>query len=370
MEELMNFEKGGGLIPAIIQDHETNLVLMVGYVNPESFSKTLESGYVWYYSRKKKRLWQKGEQSGHVQVVDSIFLDCDNDALLIRVKQKGGACDLGYKSCFHKVLRDGRFVDIGEKIFDPKQVYDYSEDIALCFPSGSLADMTERLFKYSRETKPGIRIGDVEGKYSLNGYEGNISVTSLNPRDIPKLVENGTYDCGITGKDCLIESEANVTMLGDLRYNKLGIGEVLWVLAVRTDLDFVRGVKDFNGSSVWSGIPNITRQLFNSRGVKPRIRLWEDKTGLGDDRPEGIVVLTETGETIKSMGYRVLDTVMSTSAVFIASNSSLGYTWKRERIEGVYNSLHEALCRIPSNPKKLMRWDSLWPVEAVPPRDH
>ena len=94
-----------GLIPAIIQDAATNAVLMLAYMNRESFRKSLETGYTWFYSRSRKTLWNKGETSGHTQKIVSVFSDCDDDTLLIRVKQKGPACHTGSHSCFFKRLR-------------------------------------------------------------------------------------------------------------------------------------------------------------------------------------------------------------------------------------------------------------------------
>ena len=97
-----------GLVPAVIQEHGTGQVLMVGYMNRESLERTLETGYTWFYSRSRRRLWQKGETSGHVQRVKKVMADCDLDTLLIEVEQVGpGACHQGYKSCFyHEVARE------------------------------------------------------------------------------------------------------------------------------------------------------------------------------------------------------------------------------------------------------------------------
>lgn len=112
-----------GLIPAIIEDQEGR-VLMLAYMNQESLEKTLETGLTWFYSRSRKKLWQKGETSGNVQHVISIAADCDYDALLIKVKQEGlGACHEGYKSCFHnQVVKDSDCIS-AKPVFDPKAVY-------------------------------------------------------------------------------------------------------------------------------------------------------------------------------------------------------------------------------------------------------
>ena len=95
----------GPLIPAIVVEEKSGEVLMLAYMNRESLQKTLETGYTWFYSRSRKTLWNKGETSGHTQKIVSVFSDCDDDTLLIRVKQKGPACHTGSHSCFFKRLR-------------------------------------------------------------------------------------------------------------------------------------------------------------------------------------------------------------------------------------------------------------------------
>ncbi|MCE2395914.1 phosphoribosyl-AMP cyclohydrolase [Candidatus Poribacteria bacterium] len=114
-----------GLIPAIIQDDENKEVLMVGYMNREAVRKTLELGRVCFWSRSRQEYWIKGETSGHTQTVRTVAFDCDGDALLIKVEQKGGACHTGFRSCFFReVSPDGNSTRIaGEKVFDPDAVY-------------------------------------------------------------------------------------------------------------------------------------------------------------------------------------------------------------------------------------------------------
>ena len=114
-----------GLIPAIIQDNESNEVLMVAFMNRHALQKTFDSGRVCFWSRSRQEYWIKGETSGHTQTVKSIAFDCDGDALLIKVEQKGGACHTGYRSCFFReVSSDGNSSRIvGEKVFNPDEVY-------------------------------------------------------------------------------------------------------------------------------------------------------------------------------------------------------------------------------------------------------
>lgn len=114
---------GQGLIPAVICDYQTNEVLMVGCMNAESFRQTVETGRATFWSRSRRKLWVKGETSGHLQEVKWIRLDCDGDCLLIGVNQVGGACHLGYRSCFFRELRQGNWEIIAEKVFDPEKTY-------------------------------------------------------------------------------------------------------------------------------------------------------------------------------------------------------------------------------------------------------
>jgi phosphoribosyl-AMP cyclohydrolase len=120
----LNFEKMGGLIPAIVQDHMTGEVLMLAFMNPEAWEKTLSTGKATFYSRTRQALWVKGSTSGNVQLVKEIRIDCDDDTVLLKVAQLGGAaCHTGHKSCFHKKVEDRSFQIVGTPVFDPKEVY-------------------------------------------------------------------------------------------------------------------------------------------------------------------------------------------------------------------------------------------------------
>ena len=121
---MLDFDKAGGLIPAIAQDADTGEVLMVAWMNPEAFAETVRTGRACYYSRSRGKLWRKGEESGHVQEVRGIYIDCDADTVLLKVKQVGGAaCHEGYRSCFFRKLDGEELRVVGERVFDPKQVY-------------------------------------------------------------------------------------------------------------------------------------------------------------------------------------------------------------------------------------------------------
>jgi phosphoribosyl-AMP cyclohydrolase len=119
-----DFAKRGGLITAIAQDHASGEILMVAYMNQESFRRTLELGEAVYYSTSRQELWHKGQSSGNIQVVKEMFLDCDGDALLLKVEQRGGAaCHTGRRSCFFRKREGDGWKDVGIQVFDPKKVY-------------------------------------------------------------------------------------------------------------------------------------------------------------------------------------------------------------------------------------------------------
>jgi phosphoribosyl-AMP cyclohydrolase len=120
----LDFQKSDGLVTAVIQDHATGRVLMVGFMNEEAFRKTVESGFATFYSRSRNKLWLKGETSGHRLVVKDISTDCDQDALLVRVEALGpGVCHNGYQSCFYRRLENGKWVESESRTYDPNAVY-------------------------------------------------------------------------------------------------------------------------------------------------------------------------------------------------------------------------------------------------------
>jgi phosphoribosyl-AMP cyclohydrolase len=120
----LNFEKMGGLVPAIAQDEKTGAVLMLAFMNQAAWEATLKTGRATYYSRTRDTLWVKGLTSGHIQNVKEIRVDCDNDTVLLKVDQVGGAaCHTGFASCFYQKVEDGALVTVGEPVFDPEEVY-------------------------------------------------------------------------------------------------------------------------------------------------------------------------------------------------------------------------------------------------------
>jgi phosphoribosyl-AMP cyclohydrolase len=121
---MIDFDKAGGLVPAVAQDADSGEVLMLAWMNREAYEETLRTRRACYFSRSRNRLWRKGEESGHIQEVREILIDCDADTILLKVRQIGdAACHEGYKSCFFRRVAPEGLQVVGQRVFDPKQVY-------------------------------------------------------------------------------------------------------------------------------------------------------------------------------------------------------------------------------------------------------
>ncbi|MCJ8332067.1 MAG: phosphoribosyl-AMP cyclohydrolase [Lentisphaeria bacterium] len=124
MIELDFSKSDDGLIPAIAQDFDSGDVLMLAYINEDAWKHSLETGNATYWSRSRSKLWKKGEESGNVQKIKEIYIDCDNDTVVFKVEQVGGAaCHTGHRTCFFRKVENDELITIGEKIFDPDTVY-------------------------------------------------------------------------------------------------------------------------------------------------------------------------------------------------------------------------------------------------------
>jgi phosphoribosyl-AMP cyclohydrolase len=123
MRSTIDFAKGDGLVPVIVQDDDSGAVLMLAYMNQASYDRTVETGYATYWSRSRQAFWVKGETSGHKQRVRAIHVDCDADTVLLRVTQEGAACHEGYPSCFFRRRTDAGWDVVETRVFDPEAVY-------------------------------------------------------------------------------------------------------------------------------------------------------------------------------------------------------------------------------------------------------
>ncbi len=124
MVKLDFLKSNDGLIPAIAQDYKTGEVLMLAYINEESWAETLKSGYATYWTRSRQKLWKKGESSGNLQEIKEILVDCDEDTVIFKVNQIGdAACHVGYRSCFYRKVDGNKLTIVGKKVFNPEDVY-------------------------------------------------------------------------------------------------------------------------------------------------------------------------------------------------------------------------------------------------------
>ena len=115
-----------GLIPVVAQDSQTGQILMVAYMNRQALELTIQTGYATYFSRSRQKVWKKGEQSGHVQKVEQILIDCDQDCLILKVAVDAGQCHVGYRSCFYRALKKNtnkKLEFIADKVFNPQKTY-------------------------------------------------------------------------------------------------------------------------------------------------------------------------------------------------------------------------------------------------------
>lgn len=124
IKAVVDFTKANGLVTAIAQDAESGEILMVANMNEESLAISIELGEAVYWSRSRQKLWHKGEESGNTQKIRELYLDCDGDAILLKIEQVGGAaCHTGKRSCFFRKLENGKLTDVGIQVFDPQEIY-------------------------------------------------------------------------------------------------------------------------------------------------------------------------------------------------------------------------------------------------------
>lgn len=328
---------------------------MVGFMDKTAWKWTKKTGKVHYYSRKKKRLWMKGEESGNFQIVKEIYTDNDEDSLLIKVNQIGGAVEDGYRSCFYKAKNGNKWVTTGEKVFDPEKVYEkYSDIVTLAIPSGSLYSSTIMLFNLTKYQL------ELRGKQCLKPSirnEDKIKLLVVRAKEIPRLIEDGQVDMGLVGSDLIEEYGSNVTDMGDLDYNERGRGKVLWVLAVpKNHISEYKNLKDFKNKKISTELPNITKKFFVEKNIPIQVITSHGSTeSHAPFLADAIVDLAETGKSLKSNGLVPLYKIKESSVHIYAHNHSLAYGWKRKKMEEIENELKRVHKKLPKNPKGIIK---------------
>ena len=348
----LDFTKLSGLLPAVIQDAASGEVLMLGFMNAEAYAATQASGEVTFFSRSRNKLWRKGEQSGHVLRVREMRVDCDLDALLIRVEALGpGVCHEGYRSCFFRRLSAGGAVEVvDERTFDPDAVYGSPTTsrerkgcalmsiLRLGIPKGSLQDATVQLF-----AKAGWRISISSRSYFPGIDDPEINCMLVRAQEMARYVETGALDAGITGRDWVFETGADVAEIAELLYSKQSLAPVRWVLAVPEDGP-IQSVKDLEGKVIATEVVNLTKQYLARHGVNARVEFsWGATEVKVPQLADAIVEVTETGSSLRANRLRIVDTVLESRTVFIANRAAVADPWKGEKISNLVLLLSGAI---------------------------
>ncbi len=214
-------------LPAVIQDHQTGRVLMVGFMNEEAFRKTVETGFATFYSRSRNKLWLKGESSGHRLVVKEISTDCDLDAVLVKVEALGpGVCHEGYQSCFFRRLEDGEW-----KVSEERDLRS-GRGLQIMKLNSEFRKGVSKTPRWSCSAAPDSRSLPAAARIFRRLTIPEIECMLIRAQEMARYVEDGVLDAGLTGRDWVEENEAQVETVADLIYAKQSFGKVRWVLAV------------------------------------------------------------------------------------------------------------------------------------------
>jgi len=320
-----------GLLPAIVQDADSNEVLMLGFMNREAFEKTLRAGYVTFFSRTRNQLWTKGETSGNRLELVSAATDCDRDTLLlqVRVRGEGLVCHRGTRSCFtENLLLRNAVSRRGIAIVK----------LRIGIPKGSLQEATLQLF-----ARAGLNVYTNGRSYSATTADPDVECMLIRAQEMARYVEHGVLDAGLTGLDWVLESGLEVVTVTDLTYAKQSRGKVRWVLAV-PEASTYQKAEDLTDCIVATELVNVTRNYFNQKGVTVRV---EFSWGATEVKPptlaDAIVEVTETGSSLRANHLRILDTILESNTQIIANQSSWKEFDKRRKIENLAVMLRGAM---------------------------
>lgn len=210
--------------------------------------------------------------------------------------------------------------------------------LKLVLPKGSLQEATTAIFK-----KAGFHIGISSRSYSLDIDDPELEGMWIRAQEIPRYVERGIFDAGLTGFDMIVESQADVQEVEELVYAKQGLGKVRWVLAVHQNAPF-QSVQDLQGKRVATELVGVTRRYLEQRGVQAEVEYsWGATEAKVPQLVDAIVEATETGSTLRANGLRIIETVLETTTRLIANRDSWADPWKRTKIESLAVLLQGAI---------------------------
>ncbi len=327
-EPTIDFAKMDGLAPGIVQDARTGQVLMLGFLNEESWRKTRETGFVTFWSRTRQKLWMKGETSGNRLRIVEVSTDCDQDALLFRVEVEGDGlvCHEGTVSCFTTAADRGRG---GAGM---------SNKLRLGIPKGSLQDATIALF-----ARAGWNIYADGRSYFPSIDDPEIECMLIRAQEMARYVDHGVLDAGLTGIDWVVESGLDVESITSLVYAKQSRRRVRWVLAVPEDSPWQRA-EDLAGKIIATELVEVTKRYFAEKKVPVKV---EFSWGATEVKPptlaDAIVEVTETGSSLRANRLRIIDTVMESETHLIANRGACADPWKKQKIENLALMLRGAI---------------------------
>ncbi len=328
----IDFAKMDGLVPGIVQDAKTGEMLMLGFLNEVSYAKTLETGFVTFWSRTRQKLWMKGETSGNRLRVVEASTDCDNDALLFRVEVEGDGlvCHEGTVSCFTKKIV------MEDEVSETKS--DTTGKLKLGIPKGSLQDATVALFE-----RAGWRIFANGRSYFPTIDDAEIECMLVRAQEMARYVEHGALDAGLTGNDWVLENQNDVEYVTSLTYSKQSRQKVRWVLAVPEDSPFQKP-EDLAGKIIATELVEFTKRYFAGKNIPVTV---EFSWGATEVKPptlaDAIVEVTETGSSLRANRLRIIETLMESETQLIANKTAYRDEWKRKKIENISLMLNAAI---------------------------
>ena len=346
----LDFEKENGLIPAIVQDHMNGEVLMLGFMNREAYDLTQKTGFVTFYSRSRKKLWLKGETSGQKLLLRELRVDCDLDALLVRAELEGGAvCHEGYRSCFFRELGSRR------RSKSRRRARTTPEELYAANNGGAKGSSNEPPQTRHSERQPAGFHRRALRESGLAHFGEFAQLLSRHRRSRNRMHDgpragNGALrrkrrdsTAGLTGKDWILETGADVQEVAELVYSKTSLGRVRWVLAVAEDSN-IQSVRDLEGKVIATEAVKMTERYLARNGVKARVEFsWGATEVKVPQLADAIVEVTETGSSLRANHLRVVDTLLESATWFIANRGAWADPWKREKIENIVLLLDGAI---------------------------
>ncbi len=313
---------------------------MVGYMNEEAFRRTVETGFATFYSRSRRKLWLKGESSGHRLVVKEISTDCDRDAVLVKVEALGpGVCHEGYRELLlpppgKRRMEGHRRAHLRSRRGLRRQ----GMKLKLGIPKGSLENATIDLFR-----RAGFAITTSSRSYFPAIDDPEIECMLIRAQEMARYVEDGILDAGLTGRDWVEENEADVVAVADLIYAKQSFGKVRWVLAVPESSTFRTG-EDLEGKIIATELVATTKRYLAAHGVTAKV---EFSWGATEVKPpvlaDAIVEVTETGSSLRANKLKIIDTVLESNTQLIANRQSWQDDRKRRKLEDISMLLEGAI---------------------------